>query len=195
MKFRQTFWPSFFVFLGLLIVYLFAVNFGGEQNNMEENKFTLESPAFAQMGEIPSRFTCDSATPISPPFKISNVPAGTVSMVLLMDDPDIPESVKAERGIDVFDHWVVYGITPDMTEINEGIEASSAWATEGLNSAGSSGYRGPCPPDGRHRYFFKLYALNGDLSFVKAPTKQEVVEAMQPMIISEAELIGTYERQ
>lgn len=194
MKLRQTFWPSFFVFVGLLLVYIFAVSFGEPEKNMEENKFTLESSAFTQMGVIPTKYTCDAESPVSPPFKISNVPDGTESLVLLMEDPDIPETVKVERGIEVFDHWVVYGIPPDMTEIEEGVQAKSSWA-EGLNSSGSSGYRGPCPPDGEHRYFFKLYALNGDFDFEKAPTKEDVIEAMKDMIIGETELIGTYERQ
>ncbi len=196
MNVRSTFWPSLFVFIGLLLVYLFAVNFSGKESDVvNNNEFKLESSAFANMGKIPSNYTCDADVAINPPLKISGVPEGTKSMVLFVTDPDIPESVKTQMGIDVFDHWVVYGISADVAEIPENVASSSAWANEGLNSAGTVGYRSPCPPDGEHRYFFRLYALNGNLSFEKTPTKVEVETAMKKMIIDETELVGLYERQ
>lgn len=195
MIFRHSFWPSFFVFLGLLLVFLFSVYFGDNQEeNMTEEKFALTSSAFENMGKIPSKYTCDADPPaggLNPPLEIHNIPGGTQSMVLLMDDPDIPDFVKEERGIEKFDHWVLYGIPPTISEINEGELVGST----GLNSAGDEGYRGPCPPDGEHRYFFKLYALSGNLNFIKAPTLDEVKTAIEGSVIAETELVGLYERQ
>jgi len=159
-----------------------------------QSSLTLSSPAFEPGGAIPSKYTCDGDRTTNPPLLISNVPSEAKSLVLVMDDPDIPQVFKDERGIDSFDHWVVYGILPDTAEIEEGAVVGAL----GMNSGGTEGYTGPCPPPEyeptTHRYIFKLYALSGTLQFIKAPSKAEVLAAMQGMMLDEAELIGTYSR-
>lgn len=149
----------------------------------------LTSPAFEPGGLIPEKYTCDAEN-ISPELRIENAPAGTESFVLVMDDPDIPQSVKESRGIEKFDHWAIYNIPGDTTRIPENM----ATGTAGLNGAGAPGYTGPCPPDGEHRYIFRLYALSGTLNFVAAPTLDELEAAAKSMMIESAELVGRYDR-
>ncbi|MEK9177206.1 MAG: YbhB/YbcL family Raf kinase inhibitor-like protein, partial [Patescibacteria group bacterium] len=135
---------------------------------------TLTSPAFGAGAPIPPQYTCDGDS-VSPPLVISGVPEGAGSLVLIMDDPDVPKALKPDG---VFDHWILYGIPPETKEIPEGALAGAA----GLNGAGEPKYAGPCPPPQyeprEHRYFFRLYALKGVLNFVKAPTKSEVLAAI-----------------
>lgn len=155
----------------------------------------LTSSAFENGGVIPSKYTCDGDRLLNPPLSISGVPVGTKSLVLLMDDPDIPQHFKEGLGIEAFDHWVLYAIPPETTEIKEGNTIGSL----GLNTAQNEAYTGPCPPPEyeptEHRYIFKLYALSGTLNFIKAPTLGEVKTAIKGMIIDEAELTGTYDRK
>ena len=151
---------------------------------------TLTSPAFKEGERIPLKYTCDGEN-ISPELQITNAPTGTQSFVLVMDDPDIPESVKVARGIAVFDHWALYNIPSTTTVINEGVKVG----TLALNSVGRPGYVGPCPPDREHRYFFRLYALSGTLNFIKTPTLTEVEQAAHGMMLEEATLMGRYERE
>jgi len=154
----------------------------------------LASSAFKNNGTIPAKYTCDGDSKLSPPLSISGVPEGTKSLVLIMDDPDIPQFVKEKYGIEVFDHWTVSNIPSETCEIPEG----AIVGTEGLNGAGAKGYTGPCPPPehepNEHRYIFKLYALSGLLDFDAAPTKQQVLNALEPLLLAEAELIGRYSR-
>jgi len=158
-------------------------------DNPPAMSLTLTSPAFSDGGLMPSKYTCDGDN-VSPELHISNVPPGTESFVLVMDDPDIPPSVKQTRGINTFDHWVMYNIPGDTHTIAEGIETGNV----GMNTRGTSGYTGPCPPDREHCYFFRLYALSGTINFIKAPTLQEVEEAAQGMMLEQASLTGRYER-
>lgn len=162
-----------------------------EDPNQEETMLTLTSPAFENNGKIPSKYTCDAEN-ISPPLEISGIPEGTESLILVMDDPDIPDTVKQERGIEKFDHFVLYNISPELTSIPEG-EANSE-GTLGLTSRGTPGYVGPCPPDREHRYIFRLYAVSGVLNFIQAPTLDEVEEAAKGMTLESATLTGLYER-
>ncbi|MCB9810826.1 MAG: YbhB/YbcL family Raf kinase inhibitor-like protein [Candidatus Nomurabacteria bacterium] len=150
---------------------------------------TLTSPAFADGGSIPARYTCDGEN-VNPELHISGVPEGTKSLVLVMDDPDIPDSVKESRGIEKFDHWVLYNIPPDTTVIKEGEMVGS----EGLSSRGEVGYVGSCPPDREHRYFFRLYALPDIVNFIKVPTLDEVEVIAKESAIESAVLMGKYER-
>lgn len=150
---------------------------------------TITSPAFREGELIPSRFTCEGEN-INPELRIGNAPEGVVSFALLMDDPDIPESVKKNMGIDVFDHWVIFNIPADTIEIEEGCTPPGV---EGMNSAGQ-GYTGPCPPDGKHRYFFKLYALDTMLALNKSATKARIEQAMKGHVIEKAQLIGVYKK-
>ena len=146
----------------------------------------LTSTAFKHGGKIPSKYTCEGEN-ISPPLKIEDAPLDIKSLVLIMDDPD---AVKPTGKIWV--HWVVFNIPPETEEILEG-EQPKGIAGEGTR--GELEYRGPCPPDGEHRYFFKLYALDEELSLKEGATKEDVEEAMEGHILEEAELIGKYKKK
>ena len=150
----------------------------------------LSSTAFPHKGFIPSKYTCD-ADNISPPLHITDVPKAAKSLVLIMDDPDIPDFVKEKFGIEVFDHWTLFNILPDTIEIKEHTEPG----VKGKNGRGTLGYTGPCPPDREHRYFFRIFALNKLLYLKEGATKREVLDAIKELdIIAQAELIGRYER-
>lgn len=147
----------------------------------------ITSDLFEEGGKIPARYTCDGEG-ISPPLEFHDLPAGALSLVLLMDDPDVPPSVRSDR---MWDHWVVFNIPPSTRRVKEGV------APHGILGAGTGGdccYMGPCPPDREHRYYFKLYALDCMLSLGKGATKKEVQEAMHGHILAEAHLMGRYER-
>lgn len=159
---------------------------GNEQQNMS---FSISSSAFKDGERIPSKYTCDGEN-VNPEIRIQGVPEGTVSLVLVMDDPDIPDSVKQSRGIEKFDHWAVYNIPADTTVIPEG----EIVGTGGLNGRGSTAYTGPCPPDREHRYFFRVYALSGTLNFIQAPTLDELEEVAKSSALESATLMGRYER-
>lgn len=145
--------------------------------------FRLESSAFANDGMIPTTYTCDGPN-ISPPFTISEVPAEVKSMALIMDDPD------ATNG--TFSHWVLWDLDPAKNEFPE--DAIPEKVTEGTNGAGTIGYRGPCPPAGTHRYFFKLYALDTDVGLDSQATAGAVMKAIEGHIVGEATLVGRYSR-
>ncbi len=142
----------------------------------------LTSPAFSSQGRIPSLYTCQGDD-TSPPLKIESILSGTQSLVLIMDDPDAP--------MGTWDHWVVWNIPPTMTEIHEGEEPQGVG---GKNSWGRTGYGGPCPPSGTHRYVFKLYALDTMLNLKKGATKREVEQAMQGHILAQTQLVGLYSK-
>lgn len=150
---------------------------------------------FGNGGMIPAKYTCDGERKLSPPLMISGVPSGAKSLVLVMDDPDIPNAVKEEHGIEVFDHWILFNIPPETREILEG----QTIGTSGLNGTGNRGYTGPCPPPEfepkEHRYIFSLYALKEMLHFDAPPTKQQVQDALVPMLLEKAELVGRYSRK
>lgn len=156
---------------------------------------TLSSTAFLNGETIPKKYTCDGDRKLSPPLTISGVPSGTKSLALIMDDPDIPTAVREARGIEVFDHWVLFNIPADTKEIPEG----AVVGTEGANTSGESSYTGPCPPPeyepNEHRYIFKLYALDEMLVLSAGATKNEVLEALASHVLAEAELTGRYSRK
>jgi Raf kinase inhibitor-like YbhB/YbcL family protein len=147
----------------------------------------LTSPAFNHEGKIPSKYTCDGAN-INPPLILFDVPAEAKSLVLIMDDPDVPKRLRADG---MWDHWIVFNIPPSLTEIPEGEEPEG---THGLGTSGNLTYFGPCPPDREHRYFFKLYALNTQLNLPEKASKKQVEKAMTGHILAQAELMGKYER-
>ncbi len=153
---------------------------------------TISSTAFQHGGDIPSRYTCQGQD-ISVSLQWQGVPAGTRSLVLIVDDRDAPDP-KAPKMTWV--HWVLYNLPPDAGGLPEGVTSADlpAGTREGLNDWKRTGYGGPCPPIGRHRYFHKLYALDVELSDLKRPAKAEVVAAMQGHILEQAELMGTYEK-
>ena len=156
-------------------------------------RMKLTSPAFSEGEMIPAKYTCDGDN-VSPELVFEDVPEGTVSFALIMDDPDIPEAVKEARGIEVFDHWTLYGLPADA----RGLEEASEAGEKGLNGAGAPGYTGPCPPPQYepkvHRYYFRLYALAEMPSFESPPSKAELLVAIEPSTLAEATLMGTYTR-
>ncbi|PIN75924.1 YbhB/YbcL family Raf kinase inhibitor-like protein [Candidatus Woesearchaeota archaeon CG10_big_fil_rev_8_21_14_0_10_37_12] len=145
---------------------------------------------FENNGKIPAKYTCNGEN-IIPPLQFQNIPEQAKSLVLIVDDPDIPDFVKESRGIEVFDHWVIFNIPSHVRTIEEGKVPEGI---QGKNSAGNNAYTGPCPPDREHRYFFKLYALDITLNLSEGATKTEVERAMQGHILEQAELIGLYEQ-
>ena len=151
----------------------------------------LTSQAFENNGKIPEKYTCDSDN-ISPPLEISDVPKNTKSLVLIMDDPDIPDFAKRKFKIEVWDHWVVFNIPQNIKKIEEGKNHEGVL---GINTRGNVAYGGPCPPDKEHRYFFKLYALDKVLKLKEGSTKLQVEQAMQNHILAESVLIGRYKRK
>ena len=151
----------------------------------------LTSPAFPPNGKIPRKYTCDGENS-SPPLEITEVPPEAQSLVLIMDDPDIPEAAKQNYHIEVWDHWVVFNIPPETRSILVGKNPPGAL---GKNTRGNQAYGGPCPPDREHRYFFKLYALDTILNLKTGATKKEVESAMPGHIIAQAELMGRYRRK
>jgi len=158
----------------------------------EENmSLILKSTAFTHEGEIPSKYTCQGED-IAPALQWEGVPEGTKSLVLIVDDPDAPDP-KAPKMTWV--HWVLYNIPPETIGLPEGATGDLPAGTgEGLNDWKRTGYGGPCPPIGRHRYFHKLYALDAALEGLNNPTKAEIEAVMEGHIIVQTELMGTYEK-
>ena len=153
---------------------------------------SLSSSAFVHEGEIPSNYTCDG-NDVSPQLSWSEVPDDALSLALIVDDPDAPDP-KAPKMVWV--HWVLYNLPVDSTGLPEAIASSAlpSGTQEGLNDWKQTGYRGPCPPIGRHRYFFKLYALDNVLPDLGRPSKADLEHAMQDHILADATLMGTYSR-
>jgi len=147
----------------------------------------LASRAFKQGEKIPSIYTCDGKD-INPPLEISGVPAGAKSLVLIMDDPDVPLFVRKDG---LWVHWIVFNIPVETQEIREN-EAPPG--TAGTGTGGIHGYQGPCPPDREHRYFFKLYALDALLKLPQQVSKNQVEKAMEGHIMARTELMGLYVR-
>jgi len=151
----------------------------------------LHSSAFADHGAIPARYTCEGDD-ISPPLEWGAPPAGTQSLALVVDDPDAPDPAAPRR---TWVHWVVYDLPATATSLAEGAARGGlpAGARDGKNDWGRRGWGGPCPPIGRHRYFFKLYALDRALER-DSLTKAELEKAIEGHVLARAELVGTYEK-
>lgn len=151
----------------------------------------IESSAFQDQGEIPMRYTCD-AEDTSPPLSWSGVPADSRSLVLILDDPDAPDPAAPRM---TWVHWVLYNIPPGSTGLPEAVTQLPPGTLEGTNDWKRTGYGGPCPPVGRHRYFHKLYALDSVLPDLGEPTKPELEQAMKGHVIDQAVLMGTYRKK
>lgn len=147
-------------------------------------RMRLSSPAFSQNGPVPARHTCDGGDVI-PPLEISGVPDGAKSLALVVDDPDAP--------IGAWTHWTLWNVAPAVARIEEGKVPGDA--AQGVTSYGAPGYRGPCPPYGTHRYFFKLYALDAVLTLPSSTDARALQAAMEPHVIDSAGLVGTYRRK
>jgi Raf kinase inhibitor-like YbhB/YbcL family protein len=149
--------------------------------------FEISSPAFAKGGSIPSDFSC-AGRDISPALSWTEPPSGTQSFALIMDDPDAPMGTWV--------HWIIFNIPASTRNLTEGMTTDpqlSDGSLQGKTSAGSSGYHGPCPPSGTHRYFFKLYALDTILSLSAKADKKVLLAAMEGHILANAELMGKFE--
>lgn len=153
---------------------------------------TLTSPAFTHNGAMPARLTCDGQD-LSPELRWSGLPADTKSLALIVDDPDAPDPAAPRM---TWVHWVLYNLPPTASSLAEAVApgALPAGTRQGLNDWGRTGYGGPCPPIGRHRYFHKLYALDTVLPDLGKPTKAALERAMKGHVLASTELVGTYQR-
>ncbi len=179
----------------LIITVAFAVNCIEKEESQDEAKgeevvdITVTSDAFAEGGMIPIQYTCDGAD-ISPPLKWSGLPDGAKSLALICDDPDAPSKTWV--------HWVLYNLPPELTGLPDSIlsnEVLDNGARHGITDFGRSGYGGPCPPSGTHRYFFKLYALDTVLDLPDRVDKEQLEAAMEGHVLASGQLMGTYARQ
>ena len=154
---------------------------------------TIQSTAFTHEGEIPTQYSCDS-TDISPPLSWSGAPENTQSLVLIVDDPDAPDPAAPRM---TWVHWILYNIPPQTSGLPENVQANQlpTDTLQGTNDWKRTGYGGPCPPVGRHRYFFKLYALDTVLPDLKKPTKPTLEKAMESHILEQTHLLGTYQHR
>lgn len=163
-----------------------------EEMDKASKPLTITSPSFLHDRMMPARHTCDGRN-ISPELVWTNVPPGTKSLALISDDPDAPDPDAPQM---TWVHWVLYNIPPDAAGLKEGITEKHlpAGTLQGINDSHVTGYTGPCPPIGTHRYFFKLYALNVMLPDLGLPDKTALEKAMRGHTIAQAELIGLYQR-
>ncbi len=154
---------------------------------------TLTSPAFAEGGPIDAAFTCEGRD-VSPPLAFGGVPAGAKSLALVVDDPDAPDPAAPKT---TWVHWVLYDLPAQCAGLPQGVGTKDLppGTREGVNDWKRTGYGGPCPPVGRHRYFFKLYALDTVLGDLGRPTKAALEKAMQGRVVAQATLVGTYQKR
>jgi len=153
---------------------------------------TLTAPAFADGEAIPRVHTCEGED-TAPALRWSGAPKETQTFAIIVDDPDAPDPKAPKR---TYVHWVLYNVPADTHALPEGVTAGTLPpdTMEGKNDWGRTGFGGPCPPIGRHRYFFKLYALDAKIPDLRTPTKQELESAMEGHVIEKAVLMGTYEK-
>jgi len=151
----------------------------------------LNSTAFAAGSEIPRQYTCEGDD-LAPPLGWSGVPERALSLALIVDDPDAPDPAAPKT---TWVHWVLFDIPPSASAIPEGGRPLPDGTREGSNDWRRTGYGGPCPPVGRHRYFFKLYALDTLLPDLHEPTKAELERAMKGHVLAQAQLVGTYQKR
>jgi Raf kinase inhibitor-like YbhB/YbcL family protein len=156
----------------------------------DDMTLTLTSGAFDEGESIPTKYTCQGED-ISPPLSWSGIPEEAESLALIVDDPDAPDPEAPKM---TYVHWVLYNIPPAASGLLQGVTPDKLppGTEEGLNDWRRTGYGGPCPPIGRHRYFHKLYVLDTKLTGLDNPTKAELEQAMQGHVIAQTELVGTY---
>lgn len=150
----------------------------------------ITSSAFAPNGSIPKQYTCEGDN-VSPPLAWRGVPANAKSLVLIVDDPDAPDPAAPQR---TWVHWVLYNLPTDSQGMPEAVQGLHSGCLQGLNDWKRTGYGGPCPPIGRHRYFHKLFALDVMLPDLHEPDKKRLEQAMLGHIVAEAQLVGTYQK-
>jgi len=153
----------------------------------------ITSIAFAANAAIPALYTCEGKD-VSPPLAWNGVPPGAKSLALIVDDPDAPDPAAPKM---TWVHWVLYDIPPTATGLAEGVKPAAlpSGTREARNDFGRTSYGGPCPPIGRHRYFFKLYALDTVLPALNPATKASLEAAMKGHVLAEATLMGTYQKR
>lgn len=180
-----------YALLGLAFIILFGGTWFFTKNLDHDLKatdpmatLTLRSPVFEEGGTIPQKYSCDGED-VNPPLLISGVPEGTQSLLLVMDDPDAP--------VGDWDHWILYNIPPQTTEIPENTVPPGAVLA--LNSWGRNDYGGPCPPDKEHRYVFTLYALDTVLVLPETAQKNDVMTVIENHVLDTAKLTGRYDRE
>ncbi len=176
--------------LGLFLagVLMTAFLISGKAEGGSAQVISVRSSAFGEGDRIPSDFTCDGAD-MSPPIEWSGVPAQAQSLAVIAEDPDAPSGN--------WTHWLVYDLPPQLTRLTAGIPVGDrlpGGGSQGRTDFGKSGYGGPCPPGGEHRYFFKVYALDMMLRLRSGASKQELLQAMQGHILAEGVLMGKYDR-
>ena len=154
--------------------------------------FQLSSAGFLPGESIPSRYTCEGED-LSPPLAWTDPPDRTKSFALIVDDPDAPDPAAPKQ---VWVHWILYDLPSEVLALNEamGDRVLPPGTRQGLNDRNRIGYGGPCPPVGRHRYFFRLYALDVQLGDLGTPKRKDLDRAMQNHILGEAVLMGTYQK-
>ncbi len=181
-----------FIFLVVLIgagLYVYYINspystgvkrtFFGKLESM-----TISSTSFSNQGKIPKKYTCDDAN-VNPPLTFNAIPPSSRSLLVIAEDRDSnPKD---------FTHWTIFDLNPSINGLNENSVPDQA--TEGVNSFGNIGYDGPCPPNGTHRYVFKLFALDSVLGLERGAKKEEILSKIQGHILDEAELVGTYKKE
>ena len=176
--------PSFVSVITLIVIFSCFVK-------GEAMSFTITSPAFENGSKIPTVYTCQGRD-ISPPLSWSGMPSGTKSLALVVFDPDAPDPANPRM---TWVHWVLYNLPPDTSGIGEGAGNMPQGTCHGVNDWGRTGYGGPCPPIGRHRYFFRLFALDCQLPDLGQPSMKELLKAMKGHVLGEAELMGTYQKR
>lgn len=173
------------IFFAVVLLIIFcAANVLAEGGEMK-----IQSSAFNNEDMIPKKYTCDGQD-ISPSLEWTGVPESAKSLVLISDDPDAP--------MGTWIHWVMFNIPPNVSSLSEAVpseETLSDGTIQGITSFGKSGYGGPCPPGGTHRYFFKLYALDTQLDLGPSATKKDVEKAMKGHVLAESQVMGKYQRQ
>ncbi|MFH0755385.1 MAG: YbhB/YbcL family Raf kinase inhibitor-like protein [bacterium] len=159
-----------------------------QTKNKLPKKLILTSPVFEHMGKIPVKYTCDGQK-INPPLEIFGVDDNAKSLVLIMEDPDVPKNIRADG---MWDHWLKFNLPANLKEIKEGIDPGGI---SGLGTSKTLKYVGPCPPDKEHRYLFRLFSLDIILDLKEGAMKFQIEEAMKNHILQEVVLIGVYERE
>ena len=177
--------------LALCIAAIAMSNASAAETTKGIGAMNITSTAFTHNGVIPAKYTCEGRD-FSPPLAWSGVPDKAKSLVLIVDDPDAPDPKAPQM---TWVHWVLYNIPPSAIALPEAVKSLPAGTREGLNDWDRTGYGGPCPPIGRHRYFHKLYVLDVALPELKQADKAAVERAMKDHVIGRAELIGTYQKK
>lgn len=181
---------ALFIILGCFVGFL-TISIGCKPQKKEEvMELKITSTAFSAGEDIPSKYTCDGDN-ISPPLSWENIPEAAKSLALIVEDPDAPGGV--------FTHWVLYDLPANIQNLPEAVPTDErlsdfGGAKQGITDFGKTGYGGPCPPSGKHRYYFRLYAIDKTLGLPAGAKKQEVLDAMKGHILAQGELMGTYAR-